>query len=424
MGTERVQTWLKEINSIGASDNGVNRLAYTKEESKAIALFSSWCEKEGMTVSEDSAGNVIARRNGTEDLASVAIGSHLDTVYSGGCFDGTIGVLAGLEIVSRLNERKIQTKHPVDIIVFRSEESSRFGVSTIGSKWMAGEGSSSMGSLTDRDGIRLEDAVKEAGLSFSRFPKAEKKVQDFKAFLEMHIEQGPALEDENRSIAIACSIAAPLRVRATITGKASHSGTTSMDTRKDALTGASELILALEKAARKEKEHGTVATAGSIKTHPGAMNVVPGECVIDIDIRSSDVRSRKKVLRSIQHKAKKIEQTRKLFVRFESLSEEDPVPLSDVIKKKFEAACRELDISPLKIVSGAGHDVMNMAKKWPSGLIFVPSVNGLSHHPDEYTRKADITLGVDVLEHTVLSLAEGTLSPGQKGGVNYEAAPS
>lgn len=405
MREKRVQSWLEQINTIGCSDNGISRLAYTTEESKAMKLFSAFCEEEGMNVYEDAAGNVIARRNGSSNLPSVAVGSHLDTVYSGGCFDGTIGVIAGLEVVSRLNENNIQTTHPIDIIVFRSEESSRFGVSTIGSKWIAGEGSASMGSLKDKDGIRLDQAVEKAGFTFSNFPDAAKKQEAFKAFLEIHIEQGPALENTHQSIGIVTGIAAPLRVKVTIIGQASHSGTTSMDARRDALTGASEIVLALEKAAQEEKDKNTVATVGCIKTYPGAINVVPGECVIDIDIRSCDVSSRKQVLRAIQQKGKEIESSRRLKVQFEYLSEEEPVPLSEDIQHELEAACQKLEISPLSLVSGAGHDVMNMAKKWPSGLIFVPSLNGLSHHPDEFTKGTDIMNGIDVLEQTILCLA-------------------
>lgn len=405
MREKRVQSWLEQINAIGNSENGINRLAYTPEESEAIELFSVFCEKEGMSVYEDAAGNIIARRQGNADLPSVAVGSHLDTVYSGGCFDGALGVIAGLEVVSRLNEKNIQTTHPIDIIVFRSEESSRFGVSTIGSKWIAGEGSSSIAYLEDKDGIRFDQAVEKAGFTFSDFSDAEKGEGAFKAFLEMHIEQGPALENANQSIGIVTGIAAPLRVKVTVTGQASHSGTTSMDARKDALTGASELILALEKAAQKEKDKNTVATVGCIKTYPGAINVVPGECIMDIDIRSTDVASRKQVLRAIQQKGKEIESSRRLHVQFDYLSEEEPVPLSKDIQTELEAACQRLEISPLSLVSGAGHDVMNMAKKWPSGLLFVPSVNGLSHHPDEFTKGTDIMEGIDVLEQTIVCLA-------------------
>ncbi|MGY4688590.1 allantoate amidohydrolase [Salibacterium sp. K-3] len=407
MSVERIDEWLDQLNQIGQSSvPGLYRLAYSKEEQQAMDLFRGLCEKEGMSVREDAAGNLIARRDGTSPLPAVAIGSHLDTVYAGGRFDGTLGVLAGLEVIHRLNEEDILTKHPLEIIVFRAEESSRFGTSTIGSKLMSGSADlKQLAALKDKDGISFPEAVEQAGFSFEQMAGAKRPETDLKTFLELHIEQGPVLENSRLPVGVVTGIAAPLRLRVHVEGKASHSGTTSMDMRKDALTGASELILELETDAQEEKEYNTVATVGRIEASPGAMNVIPGDCRFDVDIRSTEPDSRGRVYRQFIEAARRLEQKRGLSIQVETLAEETPVPLSPSIQEALTRTCRALDLDPVFLPSGAGHDVMNMAKKWPCGLLFVPSVDGLSHHPDEFTTLTDMVAAVDVLEHTVRSLA-------------------
>ncbi|WP_090927834.1 M20 family metallo-hydrolase [Salibacterium qingdaonense] len=408
MSLERIDEWLDEVNQIGkTSAAGLYRLAYTKEEQDALDIFRGLCEKEEMSVREDAAGNLIARREGTADVPAVAIGSHLDTVYAGGQYDGTLGVLAGLEVIHRLNEKNIQTTHPVEVIVFRAEESSRFGTATIGSKLMSGKADpAKLASLKDKDGITFPEAVEQAGFSFEQLTKAKRPQTDIKTFMELHIEQGPVLENKQRSVGIVTGIAAPLRLRVLVEGKASHSGTTSMDMRKDALTGASELILELESAARNEKDNHTVATVGSIEASPGAMNVIPGQCRFDVDIRSTDTASRERVYERFVQAAGHIEKTRGLSTQMQTLAEETPVPLSSQVQDCLKEVCSNLNLTPVFMPSGAGHDVMNMAQKWPSGLLFVPSVNGLSHHPDEFTALTHMVEAVDVLEQAVRTEAD------------------
>ncbi|WP_051302034.1 Zn-dependent hydrolase [Salibacterium aidingense] len=407
MSLERIDKWLEQLNQVGqTSSPGLYRLAYTTQEQQAMDIFRRLCEKEDMDVREDAAGNLIARREGTAPLPAVAIGSHLDTVYAGGRYDGTLGVLAGLEVIHRLNQKNIYTKHPLEIIVFRAEESSRFGMATIGSKLMSGAVSlERLAALTDKDGVTFPEAVEEAGYSFDSLIEAKRPETDIKTFMELHIEQGPLLEKNRLPVGIATGIAAPFRLRVNVEGKASHSGTTSMDIRKDALTGASELILGLEAEARKEKENNTVATVGRIESHPGAMNVIPGHCQFDVDIRSTDTASRRQVYSQFKKQVQKVEKARGLKVTMETISEETPVPLHESIQECFASTCGRLNLTPFFMPSGAGHDVMNMARKWPAGLLFVPSVDGLSHHPDEFTALTDMIAGVDVLEHSVRSLA-------------------
>ncbi|PRO67283.1 Zn-dependent hydrolase [Alkalicoccus urumqiensis] len=408
MSIRRLEERLKKINSIGRREEpGLFRLAYSKEESEAAALFRTWCEEEGMTCREDAAGNLICRRAGEEEGPAAAVGSHLDTVYAGGGYDGTLGVLAGLEVISRLNETNTVTRYPVEVIVFRAEESSRFGMATIGSKLMSGNvAEKTLAGLMDRDGTSFFDAVKEAGYDPEDLCRAFRAEDDIRAFFELHIEQGMILKSTESAVGIVDGIAAPYRMRVEVEGKASHSGTTPMSMRQDALTAASELILHLEKAAIDERAFRTVATVGRIEAYPGGMNIVPGRCQFDVDIRSTDRFSRKRIADSFQDLAKSLEAEREVQIRPEVISEEDPVHLDTELRSRLLHSAESLGIESEVMMSGAGHDVMNMALRWPGALIFVPSEEGLSHHPDEYTKMEDILPGVDVLEESIRKTAE------------------
>jgi len=352
----------------------------------------------------DQCGNVIARRKGKMDeLPPVVMGSHLDTVYQGGKYDGVVGVTAALEVIRRLNEKGIETDHPIEIISFACEESARFGVSTVGSKAMAGQfDPSRYRNLKDKDGITMEKAFALCALDINSVDQASRVNEQFKAFFELHIEQGPVLINNDKKIGIVTGIAAPVRLHVKIMGKASHSGTTPMNMRKDALLGASEISLALEKAAKREEAFGTVATIGVLNVHNGAMNVVPGDVEIKIDIRSTSLQSRQRVHDHLNETITLIKQNRQLDIESIEISSEEPVLLSEEINEVLKNICVQKNISNQIMQSGAGHDAMNMAKLCPVGLIFIPSIDGLSHHPNEYTPIEDVMLGIDILEEAIL----------------------
>src|SRR5699024_4913132 len=219
-----------------------NRLAYTEIERQAVKYFIELFEAEGMTVKIDEVGNVIARREGTEpNLPAVVTGSHIDTVYNGGKYDGVIGVVAGLEVIRSLNEQQIETENPIEVIIFACEESARFGVSTIGSMALIGEFNKEYLKLEDKDGISLQSAMEKNQIDVQKIDEAARKPEEIKTFYERHIEQGPGLENENKRRGIATGIAAPTRFHLEIFGEASHSGTTPMELRRDALLGAAEI---------------------------------------------------------------------------------------------------------------------------------------------------------------------------------------
>lgn len=407
MDVRRLERMLEEINQFGFSDQGITRLAYSKVERQAEDYFIRMCKQAGLSVRVDACGNVIARREGAlPHLPVVALGSHLDTVIQGGKYDGAAGVMAALEVICSLNDRGIVTNHPIEVIAFACEESARFGVSTIGSKAMAGVlKKERIAELKDREGTSISAAFSECGLDFTDIDKSARKKDEFKVFLEMHIEQGPILEKEGYQIGIATGIAAPIRFTVKIQGQASHSGTTPMNYRKDALLGAAELALELERAAKIEVPFGTVATVGECVVKPGAMNVVPGFAEMKVDIRGSSVDSRNRVaaelFRSIEH----LKETRQLEIMVTQLSDEEPVKLNDEVVQSLKESSEQQGFSSRLLVSGAGHDAMNMAKLCPTGLIFVPSKDGLSHHRDEYTAIEQIGAGASLLEAEVIKWA-------------------
>ncbi|MBU8880867.1 Zn-dependent hydrolase [Bacillus sp. FJAT-29790] len=405
---KRYQALLDNINQYNSGDVGITRVAYTNLEQSCTHAFMRMCKAEGLEIRLDNCGNLIARRKGKMDkLAPVVMGSHLDTVYQGGKYDGVVGVTAALEVIKRLNEKGIVTDHPIEVISFACEESSRFGVSTVGSKAMAGLfEKEKYRHLKDRDGISMEKAFSLCALDFNNVDEASRVNEKFKAFFELHIEQGPVLENIGKKIGIVTGIAAPARFLIKIAGKASHSGTTPMNMRRDALLGASEIALELEKAANEEQAHGTVATVGVLDVFSGAMNVVPGEVELKVDIRSSSLESRQRVIDHLYQTISSVQKKRKLDFETKQISSENPVLLSNELMDVLETICKEKDLSHQMMQSGAGHDAMNMTRLGPVGLIFIPSVDGLSHHPEEFTELDDIINGIDVLEEAVLHYAK------------------
>jgi len=404
---KRFEALLATINQYNTGDKGITRIAYSNEEQTCTHAFMRMCKAENLEIRMDSCGNVIARREGKiEGLPPVAMGSHLDTVYQGGKYDGVLGVTAALEVIKRLNENKIETNHPIEVISFACEESSRFGVSTVGSKAMTGLfEKEKYRHLKDKDGITLEDALSYCALDINGIDQASRVNEEFKAFFELHIEQGPVLVNNHKKIGIVTGIAAPVRLIVRITGKASHSGTTPMNMRKDALLGAAEIALELEKVAKAEEDFGTVATLGVMEVFNGAMNVVPGDVELKIDMRSTSLQSRQRVQDHLAQTIASIKENRKLEIESIEISSEEPVLLSPEINNALEMVCKDKNIPYQLMQSGAGHDAMNMTRLCPVGLLFVPSVDGISHHPNEYTAIEDILIGIDVLEEAILRYA-------------------
>jgi len=364
-------------------------------------------EEAGLQATVDALGNMRGRRDGREDLAPVMIGSHLDTVPEGGHFDGVAGLLAALEVVRALNDRKTVTRRPLEIVNFSAEESSRFGVATLGSKAMTGKlAEEDLDSVADSQGRSLRQVLLGAGLNPDNLKEARLRPGDVHAFLELHIEQGPILEDADCPLGIVTAIAAPTRFRVFVAGRADHSGTTPMGMRRDALAGASELVLGVERIAAREPGGGTVATVGWLRVAPGVMNVVPAGAELGIDIRDIDQGRKQRTAEKIVRLMKMIAERRSLEIRYETMADDTPTRLPGRIVDILEKAAGELHIACRQVASGAGHDAMNMAAITEAGLIFVPSIGGISHNVAEKSRMEDICRGAEVLLKSALILGE------------------
>lgn len=399
MNVERFQETLMSINKFGLSERGMNRLAYTEAEQNAVHYMIGLFKQEGMEVNTDAVGNVIAKREGLNpELPAVACGSHIDTVYNGGKYDGTIGVLAGLELVRHLNEYDIKTEHPIEVIIFACEESARFGAATIGSKAMTGLlRGADVESLVDKDGIKLYEALTKCGFNPKHLSTAKRGSDELKAFYELHIEQGPVLEESSTPIGIVTGIAAPTRFNLIINGQAAHSGTTPMNYRKDAFLGATEIALALENAVQTETKFGTVVTIGECIVTPGAMNVVPEKAELKIDIRSTSELSKQRMKQHLLQTIEQVSKKRDLSISTIELCDDRPVEMDEDCIQAIKDSCEELNLTYVEMASGAGHDTMNIALLCPVGMVFVPSENGLSHNKAEYTPVEKIMKGVQVL---------------------------
>lgn len=403
----RIQSMIEKLATISAEQDALTRLAFTQEDVIAHDYIIGLCENYDLTLRMDEIGNLFIRKAGTEDhLPAVAFGSHIDTVVNAGKFDGPLGSVAGLEILFQLCEQGLQTRHPLELIIFTCEESSRFNYATLGSKVMCGiTNREGLSKLRDKQGKGLQEALADVGLDFAKVDQAKRQGKEFKCFFELHIEQGPRLENEHKTIGVVSGIAAPIRCIVKIKGQADHSGATAMHYRHDALLGGAELALAVEQAAIVAG-HSTVATVGNLTAKPGVMNVVPGECELLVDIRGIHTEARESVFTALQQTIEQVSAKRGLSIELQLISKDQPIVLPEQMVKQISNAAEKLGYSYEIMPSGAGHDAMHMATLCPTGMIFVPSKDGISHNPLEFTSWSDIEAGIRVLQQVVLEQAE------------------
>lgn len=397
MEAEWLQEKIEQIAAFSETSKGVTRLAFSSWDQKAQNFLINEMEQAGLTVRRDAVGNLIGCLAGTHSDLTVATGSHLDSVPQGGKYDGVVGVLGGLLAIKRLKTKGPLT-HPVELIVFVAEESSRFSYSTIGSKVMAGAMQlRAWKKAVDQQGVSLIQALTARGLNFDKLSDAVRKKEEFKCFVELHIEQGDILERAHESIGIVEAVAAPTRLKITVAGEAAHSGTTAMEGRHDALVSAAKIVLAVRDIAMEQAHCGTVGTVGVLQIEPSAINVIPGKVEMWVDIRGVDQDSIIECIQNLKDFVSTLAEEEETPVAIDVLSSERPVALNPSITTELEKICRQQKISCRRITSGAGHDAMNMAKITSTGMIFIPCKNGVSHIPEESAKIEDILTGVDVL---------------------------
>jgi N-carbamoyl-L-amino-acid hydrolase len=389
-----------------AEPPAVTRVVFTAQDLAARAVIKRLCDEAGLAVREDALGNTFARWEGLRpDLPAVATGSHIDAIPGAGRYDGTVGVLGGIEAARALKRAGFRPSRPVELVLFTSEEPTRFGVGCLGSRALSGAlGVEALSTLKDGEGRTLDEVRRAAGFS-GALDGVRLAEGHYAAFVELHIEQGPVLEREGLPIGVVTAIAAPATLRVTLTGEGGHAGTVLMPDRRDALCGAAEVVLAVEAAARGCGSPDAVATTGVCRVDPGAVNGIPARVTLGIDIRDIDPDPRDRVVAQVRDAVARVAARRGLRARIEALNLDPPARAGAAVVAAIEAACRESGLPFLHLVSRAYHDALFMARVAPTGMIFIPSQGGVSHRPEEYSAPEDIARGVDVLARTLALLA-------------------
>ncbi len=382
----------------------VTRVVFSEEDRTARKWLKDRFENAGLSVREDAVGNTFARWEGSDaSRKPVATGSHIDAIPNAGKYDGVVGVLGALEALRSLRESGFTPKAPLEIVLFTSEEPTLFGIGCLGSRLLSGSLSPHAAeALRDRNGKSLNEWRTEAGYPGS-LHDVPLQPGHFEAFVELHIEQGPILERENLSIGIVEKIAAPAAWRVTFKGEGGHAGAVLMPDRRDALLGGAETALSVERAVKTLGSENGVGTTGVFRVEPGAINSVPFECVLEIDLRDTDHLARLAVEEALRAEIKIIAARRKLDVGIEVINSDPPAACDSRVIATIEAATEHLPHR--RMISRAYHDSLFISRLAPTAMIFIPCREGFSHRPDEFSKPEDIENGVRVLEQSLAALA-------------------
>jgi N-carbamoyl-L-amino-acid hydrolase len=402
---ERLHNSLMELAKIGETpDGGVNRAAFTNEDIQGRKFIIALMKKTGLSVTIDEASNIIGTFNGCHcNLPPILFGSHIDSVPNGGKYDGALGVLGAAECIEVLKENNIIPNHPLQVIVFTNEEEGMTG-----SRGIIGDLDDVALNASSQSGKTVKDGVRALEGNPDKIKNAAKKKGSIKAYLELHIEQGAVLESKNLQIGIVEGIVGINWWDVLIEGKANHAGTTPMNLRQDCLLAAGYLIVEINRLVTGIP--GTqVATVGNIKAQPGAYNVIPGSVCMTLDIRDLSSQKIQSIFSQVREKAWEIAKRTGIRITFKAVEDFLPAPTDPDICQAISEAAGELGLTSLVIPSGAGHDAQKMASITRIGMIFIPSIGGISHSPKEFSRKDDIANGVNVLLHTILKIDAGAI---------------
>jgi N-carbamoyl-L-amino-acid hydrolase len=407
INSEKLDIELQELAAFSETASpSVTRIVFSEQDVAARAWLKQKCLAAGLAVRQDAVGNAFARWQGTDaNSGTVATGSHIDAIPNAGRFDGTVGVLGGLEAIRALQESGFAPKRSIELILFTSEEPTRFGIGCLGSRLLSGVLTADRAStFKDREGNSLEDLRRAAGFT-GDLRSVQLQPGHYSSFVELHIEQGPRLEAGQLDIGIVTSIAAPAGMRFSINGSGGHAGAVLMRERKDAFVGAAEIAIAVEAAALNTDSPDSVATTGICSVFPGAVNSVPSQVKLEIDVRDSDLARRDGMVTSICENSKAIAARRHLELLIEMVNSDAPAACDPAIVKLISNACQQTGLTHMQMVSRAYHDSLFMSHIAPVSMIFIPCHLGLSHRPDEFASSRDITNGVMVLAHTLAALA-------------------
>jgi N-carbamoyl-L-amino-acid hydrolase len=385
----------------------VTRVLFTPPDLAARAYLKELFTDAGLSVYEDPVGNIFGRWFGEDSsLPTVATGSHTDAIPLSGRYDGTVGVLGALEAIRGLRASGYQPPGSIELIMFTSEEPTRFGIGCLGSRLMSGAlASDQVASLRDASGLTFDEVRRQAGCE-GRVRNARVEPGYYAAFVELHIEQGPILDREGIAIGAVTAIAAPASLRIHLEGEGGHAGGVLMPGRKDALCAAAEIVLGVEAAAKASGRPDTVATTGVCKVVPGAINSIPSQVTLEVDARDIELTTRDRVVEQIYRLAEETASRRVVQARVQLLNADPPAQAGDHVVAAIQEACRHLQLTCKPMVSRAYHDSLFMARLCPMSMIFVPSKDGISHRPDEYASPQAIGHGADVLALTLVQLAE------------------
>jgi N-carbamoyl-L-amino-acid hydrolase len=406
VNTARLKHDLAAFAQIGRKPDreGLYRMAFTAEEETARTWLIEAIRAAGLSLHVDGARNISARL-GDGGGAAVATGSHIDSVPGGGHLDGALGVLCGLECLRRMQELDLDLQRPVELLAFTDEEA-RFG-SLFGSKAICGQHDlADLRKTTDEYGHRLGDVLTQYNSSFEAVMKAERSSEDFAAFVELHIEQGPVLDLEGISIGVVSAITGLFRWRAVLKGAANHAGTTPMHLRRDALGGLIEFAAGIEHTLKAQGSEYARATIGKVETLPGAISVIPGEVHFLFDVRDTDEGRLERLRQAFENQIREIGRRRALSLHIETIADQKPVQCDPELAALIEAAAGNLGFTSRRLPSGAGHDTVSMASITKAGMIFVPSIEGISHSQLENSHWHDIENGANVLLNVLISLGQ------------------
>jgi len=399
---QRIMDHIMALAEFGKNpQGGASRVAYSDADKQGREYVLGLMKSAKLDVKIDAAGNLIGQRAGSASgLAPLLFGSHVDTVPEGGNYDGVVGSISAIEVAQTLAENNVTTRHPLEVVIFQNEEGG-----LIGSRAMDGELTEKELDLVSRSGKTIRDGIKFIGGDVSKLADVRRRKGDIAGYLELHIEQGGTLDTEKIKIGVVEGIVGINWWDVTIEGFANHAGTTAMNNRQDALLAAAKFIEAVNRIVTSVPGR-QVGTVGRINALPGAPNVIPGRVVLSLELRDLDAAKINMLFEKIQAEAQKIATESKNRFDFKEINVNIPAPTDPKIRSLISEAARDLGLTTKLMPSGAGHDAQDMARLGPVGMIFIPSVGGISHSPREFSRPEDITNGANVLLQTLLRLDE------------------